>query len=186
MKINFENRFMGDNGSLAKISLDGTDCPIQEPRPFNDKYFSAKFGKAGLKYEIGICIQTGWIVWYNGPFPAGASEKTIAKIGVIRKILPDEKILVDSGFVGCHPCMILPSGIHGISQRMKSLCRARHETVNGRIKTFSVMSSRFRHDIKKHESCFLAVLTVTQIHIMNYGTNFTCYYQEELNNEEED
>jgi hypothetical protein len=51
----------------CKISLDGTDCPIQEPQPFNKKYFSHKFHGPGLKYKIGVCITTGWVCWYNGP-----------------------------------------------------------------------------------------------------------------------
>jgi hypothetical protein len=29
-----------------------------------------------------------------------------------------------------------PTGLHNISQRMRSLCRACHETINGRIKNF--------------------------------------------------
>ena len=33
---------------------------------------SHKFGGAGLRYEIGISIEYGDIVWWNGPFPCGA------------------------------------------------------------------------------------------------------------------
>jgi hypothetical protein len=50
---------MHDVGNLCKRSIDGTDCPIEEPQPFNQKYFSHKFHGAELKYEIGIYIQTG-------------------------------------------------------------------------------------------------------------------------------
>ena len=36
--------------------LDGTDFPIEEPSPFNPKWFSDKFHMAGLCYEISIFL----------------------------------------------------------------------------------------------------------------------------------
>ena len=51
--------------------VDVTDFWICEPKPFAKDFFSHKFGKAGLWYEVGVCIQTGLIVWSNGPFVAG-------------------------------------------------------------------------------------------------------------------
>ena len=53
------------------MSIDGTDCRIQEPTPFDPLWYSHKFNGPGVRYEVGICIQTGWIVWVHGPFPAG-------------------------------------------------------------------------------------------------------------------
>ena len=53
------------------MTIDGADFQIQEPSPFNPIWFSHKFNAAALRYEVGVCIQTGWIVWTAGPFPAG-------------------------------------------------------------------------------------------------------------------
>ena len=89
---------MLDSGNACKISLDGTDCPIQEPQPFNPKYFSHKFNGAGVKYEIGVCIKTGWVCWFNGPFPCGNPDITIARLGVVEYLEPNEKILADGGY----------------------------------------------------------------------------------------
>lgn len=76
--VRWENRYLGDTGERALITVDGTDCPIQEPFPWRDgvncKFFSHKFNGAGLKYEIGVSIKSGDIVWYNGPFPAGMND----------------------------------------------------------------------------------------------------------------
>jgi len=58
-------------GQTIFITVDGTDFWVPEPKPFNPDYYSHKFNHAGLRYEIGICIVTGWIVWINGPFPCG-------------------------------------------------------------------------------------------------------------------
>ena len=44
---------------------------IQEPTPFDPKWFSDKFEDPSVWYKVGICLQTGWIVWWNGVFPCG-------------------------------------------------------------------------------------------------------------------
>jgi hypothetical protein len=75
---------------------------------------------------------------------------------------------------------VTPTGLHNIGQRMRSLCRARHETINGRIKIFKVTDTRFRHNLNKHRMCFHTVLIITQMHIMLYDTNFEVFYNEDI------
>ena len=53
------------------MTVDGTDVMIWEPTPFSKMWYSHKFHGAELRYEIGMCIQTGDIVWVNGPFKCG-------------------------------------------------------------------------------------------------------------------
>jgi hypothetical protein len=171
---------MNDKGNVCKISIDGTDCPIHEPQPFNPKYFSHKFHGPGLKYEIGVCILTGWICWFNGPFPAGNPDITISRLGICNYLESQEKILADGGYRDGSLHHDTPTGKHNLGQRMRSLCRARHETINGRIKSFRVTSTKFRHKIEKHQTCFHAILVMTQIHIMVYDTNFNVYYNEDV------
>ena len=62
---------MKDNGSICKITVDGNDFLIREPTPFSGRWFGHKMKHASLRCEIGVCIQTVWIVWVNGPCPAG-------------------------------------------------------------------------------------------------------------------
>jgi DDE superfamily endonuclease len=122
---------MGDLGNRCKISIDGTDCPIEEPQPFNKKYYSHKFNGAGVKYELGLCIVTGWIVWYNGPFPCGNTDLQIARLRVCTHLEKEERILADGGYRDDGQYFDTPTGLHNKGQCMRSLCRARHETVNG-------------------------------------------------------
>jgi DDE superfamily endonuclease len=161
--------------------LDGTDCPIREPQPFNPKYYTKKFNGPGLRYEIAICINTGWIVWYNGPFPCGGCpDIEIARVGICHYLLPGEKILADKGYRDGGQYFITPDGRNGLLPRMRSLCRARHETVNGRLKVFSILSTPFRHPLGKHHKCFYTIITITQIYIMLYETNFDVFYDENI------
>jgi hypothetical protein len=90
------------------MTVDGTDCPIVEPSPFDSKWFSHKFRGAGLRYEVGVCIQTGNIVWVNGPFPAGTwSDLKIFKAKLANHLLPGEMVEVDGTYR--HPKCRMPS-----------------------------------------------------------------------------
>ena len=52
--------------------------------------------------------------------------------------------------------------------------RARHETVNGRLKSWRCMSTRFRHDKEKHHEVFKAVVILEQIKITHGNPPFQC------------
>lgn len=42
---------------------------------------------------------------------------------------------------------------------------SRHETVNGRLKQFEILNTRFRHPLKKHPMVFHACVNLTNIAI---------------------
>lgn len=89
-----------DNGSVCKTSLDGVDFPVNEPSPFIEKWCSHKFKGAGLRCEVGVCVQTGLIVWVNGPHPCGSCpDLRIARELIIHEIdIPGgEMTLADGG-----------------------------------------------------------------------------------------
>ena len=44
---------------------------IQEPSPWSAKWFSHKFNGPGLRYEVGLSINNGDIVWVHGGVPCG-------------------------------------------------------------------------------------------------------------------
>jgi hypothetical protein len=70
-KVNVKNRFQGGNGSTCLLTVDGTDFRIQEPSPFWRGWYSHKFRGPGLRYEVALNIQNGWICWVKGPFAPG-------------------------------------------------------------------------------------------------------------------
>jgi hypothetical protein len=55
--------------------------------------FSHKLNSAGLRYEIGITIQTGDLVWTNGPYPCGNwPDLRIARNGICDELDPGKNI----------------------------------------------------------------------------------------------
>lgn len=142
------------------VSLDGTDFRIREPQPFNKKWFSHKFKGPGIRYEIGISIVEADIVWASGGFPCGEwTDLKIAKNLYIQyankeKTLAD-KIYRHQGF--------FKQPTNAVEKRIL----ARHETLNGRIKEFAIMTNRFRNNLKKHPEVFHAVVNVLQVSIDN-------------------
>jgi hypothetical protein len=149
------------------ISVDGVDCGIKEPYPFNTSIFSQKLNGPAYKYEIGLCIVTGDIVWVNGPFEAGRHDATIFKEDGLRDSLcDDEGIEVDAVYQDDEKFKSPNVSQSRKDRRQKSQVRSRHEIVNSRFKDFNVLDMTFRHTKgmkEKHCICFDAVAVVTQL-----------------------
>ena len=168
-QVKWENRFARDRGKTCKVTVDGTDCPINDPKPFNTRWYSHKFRGAGLRYELAVCIQTGWIVWVNGPYPCGSfPDITIFRHRLIHKLGPTEKVEADRGYRGEDGYIRTPeSAVSQADRRAAGRARARHETINSRLKTFKCLSVKFRHPLEKHVTFFGAVTVFVQVGIMN-------------------
>jgi len=58
----------------------------------------------------------------------------------------------------------------------KSNARARHETVNRRLKQWGCLKKVYRHDLSKHRTVFTAVAVLTQLAIESgevlYGVDY--------------
>jgi hypothetical protein len=164
-QVKLENRYDGaDSESYCFNSLDGTDYRIYQKMPFDRKWYSHKFHGPGLRYEIALCIKTGFIVWANGPYPCGRwPDLSIARDCYVNIIDDGEMTVADLGYRDSR-YFITPnrenSSIH-------KKVMARHETVNRRMKQFNVLGQVFRHPLHKHARCFRAVLNITQISIRN-------------------
>ena len=142
--------------------MDGTDCPIQEPQSFNKKWWSHKLNGAGLRYEIGVSLDTGDIVWVHGPYPCGRyADVSIFRRGM-KTVLDDcERVIADMGYSD-DMCITPDTLLSPVSPKLHRLLRARHETVNKRLKQFAVLRSSFRHDLSFHGVCFHAIANITQ------------------------
>ena len=152
------------------LSVDGTDCPIEEPRPFNKSWFSQKFKGPGVKYEVALDVLTGECVWVNGPFKASKNDITIFREGLMH-LIPDGCLAVgDKGYKGEPNKVSFPNHLDDeYVTELKKRIRARQETFFARMKAFKVLKESFRHKpvLPLHKACFEAVAVLIQYSIEN-------------------
>ena len=169
---------MDDNGSECLVSIDGADFKIQEPEPFSPIWYSHKHNGPGLRYEVGVCIQTGWIVWLNGPFAPGENnDLKIFRSGLSMELDDGERVEADKGYRGELQIRV-PSDFEGRQEWkwMKGRVLARHEAINGKMKEFKILSSVYRGEREKHYLIFKAVAGIIQSEIVNDRAIFEVDY----------
>jgi DDE superfamily endonuclease len=172
-KIVWDDSFYAEEEDWI-ITVDGTHCWINEPtHPIwsqDTSYYSHKFNKAGLNYELGIALSTSRLVWMNGPFPAGTNDISIfSNKGLEHKLQElQKKAIGDLGYSG-HPGTIsTPNAIDSYGVNLfKSRALKRHETFNGHTKVFECLNGRFRHSVQRFANCFEAVCVLCQYQIEN-------------------
>lgn len=141
---------------MAFCSIDGADFKIGEPTPFSPKWFSHKFKGPGLRYEVGLCIRTGHMVWINGEYPCGEyTDLKLAREAYVLFVDHGEKTLADKGYRDQN-FFILPNlrnkTAHG-------RIMARHETVNRRMKRFQLSNRYFATTLINTRWCSMLWLT---------------------------
>jgi DDE superfamily endonuclease len=132
------------------------------------KFFSYKFKKPALSYEVALCIQTGWIVWIHGPFPGTFHDITIFRTSLLSHLDENERVEADDGYVGESPKYVkCPNSFTNPIEttKMQQYVRSRQETVNARFKDWGCLAQRFRHGLAKHSNCFISVAVITQLSI---------------------
>ena len=166
-----ENRYKDDSGEDSTLSVDGVDFIIQEPAPYvkhiSKIWWSKKHNGPGLRYELGVGIKTSDIVWVHGPFPCGQyNDCTIFNNSLSTFLDKNERVEADDGYCAADPDKVKSKSGHSSRNSsveeidVKNRVRARHETVNKRIKQFSSLSGIFRHDLDLHSDfCTLHVLS---------------------------
>ncbi len=161
-------------------TVDCVDFPISEPRTASEAkkkqfgkkdplWYSKKLNRAGVRYEVAIAIQTGKIVWVNGPFPCGQfNDVTIFAMKLKKKLGPKEMVECDNGYPG-HPdhVRMRSNYVSKVDKRAKSLALARHEGVNATLKRFNVLTDVYRHNRRFHRDEFAAAVVLTSIGYLN-------------------
>ena len=117
-----------------------------------------------MRYEIAITVRSGRIAWANGPFPSGTNnDLRIFRSGLKGLLRENEFVITDGGYLDTK--CIAPPGSGNRYHHHYGLIRARHETLNKRMKQFSVLQNRFRHDVTLHVYCFYAVLNIASVQL---------------------
>ena len=183
LQIDLENRKIGDTGNDCLMSVDGTDFQIPQ---HGSAFSSHKYNmKSGLRYEVALCIATGSIVWFNGPFPCGRNpDITIFRIGLLSYLGEGERVEADDGYIGEAPrhCKI-PKYFQGSErEEMMQVVRNRQETINKRFKNWGILKQVYRNKekIHLHGEVFACIAVITQVAINNGEKLFDVEYDDDL------
>ena len=155
-----------DDGYLYMLTVDGTQCQIQEIRPWSEIWFSHKFNGPGLNYEIGILIHKPHLIWVRGPTPPGQfNDATVFKQALMQRLPVGRKALADDGYEqeDLKDHCITKNGLDPPEiVDFKNRALSRHEKFNGILKKFGVLKQVFRHRdvLLLHEDCFKAACVV--------------------------
>jgi hypothetical protein len=106
----------------------------------------------------------------NGPFKGGEPDLVVfRKPNGSKATIPEHSMLIgDKGYAGENTVSI-PNRLDSQAVKLfKKRARARHESFNGRIKSFAILSERFRHTLDNHKIVFEAVCVICQYN-MQYG-----------------
>lgn len=101
-------------------------------------------------------------MWAYGGFPCGEwPDLRLAHSAFVLGLREGEKAIADRGY-NDPDYFNFPNGNN---DEKKKAIMARHETLNGRLKSFSFLQNRFRHDLHLHPLYFNAVVNLTQMMI---------------------
>ena len=172
LKILWPNSFPADDKWV--ISVDCTDCPIQEIRTHeklsqDSTLFSFKVNGAGLRYEFGIDLFHSRVLWMNSPFLPGVyNDNQIFDLkGLREKLASVGKMALADKIYNGHPkeCSTFNAVDKKAVKIFKSRTQMRHEQFNEMVKEYAVTWKPFRsttNKIEKHKSCFEAVTVICQ------------------------
>jgi hypothetical protein len=161
-----------DKEAIIALTVDGVHFRTAEQcrKQPSSAWYSHKHNGPGLTYELGIAIRQNKLVWINGPFRASTHDMAVFKKpdGLWSRIPQGKKALGDSGYKGVTESIAIRDDMD--SREVKEFKRralARHETFNGRIKTFSILDNKFRHSLEKHQTVMEAICVITQYDLEN-------------------
>ena len=178
----FENRKREDNLNDCLLSVDGTDFRLA--KKYSKRYYSYKFKKSGYRYEVGLCIKTGDICWWSGPYPPGDwNDNMIFNDALAKHLEEGERCEADKGYRGSAPKFVkCPGGLEDPDpevQAMSARVRNRQETVNERFKNWAILTTPYRHYLPDHQTIFGAIVVLTQLSF-TYNPLFPVEYNDKI------
>lgn len=167
-----------DSDKVLVLTVDGVHFRTREVRKEpSSSWYSHKHKGPGFTYEIGISIWENKLVWINGPFKAGKNDIGMFRSegGLEARIPADKRALGDSAYKSSSRTSVKNAFDSRELKKFKNRALARHETFNGRIKCFSILENRWRHDMTKHKSVVEAVCILVQYDMENGNPLFEVY-----------
>jgi len=179
-KIKWPAHFSRADGEKLPYTVDGVDFHTKEKSSetlnVDKKYYSVKFNKAGLRYQIVLSIVEPKCVDFTGPMKCSIHDTTIWKqSGVAEKTGPEKFGIADRGYKGQEKLSIKNPRDPKPFRQFKARSLARHETFNGRLKMYGALSQCFKHDLDLHRFVFEAICVTVQYQMDNGSPIFDVY-----------
>ena len=159
-------------GKRWVLSVDGIHCWVNEPQhpqwSQDSAYYSHKYNKAGLDYELGISLVDNRLLWMRGPFPAGTNDITVFREGGLLEQLKARKqsAIGDKGYNGePEHCSTFNAHDNSGVRLFKSRALKRHENFNNLLKQNQILDTRFRHGEQRFACAFEACCVLAQYRI---------------------
>ena len=101
LQIQWERRKINDIGNDCMVYVDGVDCQYKtcynhRGKPDN-RFYSQKFKKSGLRYKVASCIRSDEIVWISGPhLPGVKNDLMIFRESLMHMLDPGERVEADA------------------------------------------------------------------------------------------
>ena len=114
LQIVWPYHYKASNMPVYIAFVNGVDYCIFEPMNLADpndykKFYSHKFNKAALRYELAVSIFENKLIAMNGHFLASNNDAAFSKGDLLSKPSSCEKVIGDKGYKGC-PQVLTPSG----------------------------------------------------------------------------
>jgi hypothetical protein len=147
----------------------------------DSEYYSHKFGRAGVMYELGISLSEPRLIWMNGVYKAGWGDKNVFQKGdknIYKMSLRDKlraagkKCIADSAYFSKEDEDTVSGQNphdHKVVKKFKRRALMRHEAFNGMIKCFRCLDGRFRHTMERYAVMFESVCVICQYQ-MEHGS----------------
>jgi hypothetical protein len=163
------------DGPIMPISVDGVDKVKNESQHptlnIDKKQCSHKSKHAASKWQLAVSVNKSKIVDIYGPCRGGMNDKPILEAsGILDKLAEGKFAIVDRGYIkDANKDKLCWPNVHDdpVTNNYKSRARLRHETVNGRMAFFSILSHQFTHSEAKHKAAFEAVAVTVQYQMDN-------------------
>ncbi len=168
--------FASEDIPVFLLTVDGVHCQVHEPihptKSEDSSYYSHKFKRAALNYELGISVYDNALVWLNGPSKASQHDITIFRSpNGLKELIPEGKRAIgDRGYASKRDTNVLStpnSSDPNEVRKFKSRARARHESFNCKIKNFRVLAQCFCHTLEDHKIVFEAICVICQYQLEN-------------------
>jgi hypothetical protein len=167
------------------ISVDGIDLRIPQQgfarkgNPFESHKYARK---SALRYELGVDIITGHLVWINGLILAGAFPDIKKFCSCLSLWLDqDEHVEADDGYISNAPYKVKSSAsliYLNENQVMQVHVCSRQEMINMWLNQWEISKQVYCHAITKHGYVFRAIAVVVQIAIENGEPLFNVDYND--------